>query len=64
MKGSLCCFLHEPQCLLAVFFRGGATEDCSVFSFSWEGFEAQRDLRWGFLLPGGDKGVSVKVLFC
>ena len=40
---------------------GGAR---SVFSYSWEGFEATPGLRRRFLLPGGDKGVSVKVLFC
>ena len=40
---------------------GGAR---SVFSYSWEGFEATPGLRWRFLLPGGDTGVSVKVLFC
>ena len=40
---------------------GGAR---SVSSYSWEGFEATPGLRWLFLLPGGDKGVSVKVLFC
>ena len=49
---NICCFVHEPR---------GAR---SVFSYSWEGFEATPGLRWRFLLPGVDKGVSVKVLFC
>ena len=65
---SICCFVHEPQGIFAIFFRclvQGATEDfCSVFRYSWEGFETNRDLRGCFLLPGGDKGVSLKVLFC
>ena len=45
-------------------YRGGNKGFCSVFSNSWQGFETNRGLRWCFLLPGGDKGVSVKVLFC
>ena len=39
----------------------GATEDCSVFSYSWEGFEANRGFMRRFLLPGGDKATVCKM---
>ena len=62
------CLAHEPQGIFAVFFRclvQGATEDfCSVLIYSWGGFEKNRGLRGCFLLPVGEKGVSLKILFC
>ena len=65
---SICCFVHEPegilQCSLDALYRGATEDFCSVFRYSWEGFETNRGLRGCFLLPGGDKGVSLKVLFC
>ena len=66
---SICCFVHGPQGIFAVFFRcpaqGGNRGflQC-IFRHSWEGFETDRGLRGCFLLPGGEKGVSLKVLFC
>ena len=93
---SICCFVHEPQGIFAVFFRcpiqggnrgflqwiflGGIRDKSwsarvffaalerifavSLDNYSWEGFETNRGLRGCFLMPGGDKGVSLKVLFC
>ena len=52
------------QCSLDALYRGATEDFCSAFSYSWEGFETNRGLRWCFLLPGRDKGVSLKVLFC
>ena len=52
------------QCSLDALYRGATEDLCSVFRYSWEGFETNRGLRGCFLLPGGGKGVSLKVLFC
>ena len=52
------------QCFLDALYRGATEDFCGAFSYSWEGFETNRGLRWCFLLPGRDKGVSLKVLFC
>ena len=49
------------QCSLDALCRGATEDFCTVFR---EGFETNRVLRGCFLLPGGDKGVSLKVLFC
>ena len=60
------CMSHREflQCSLDALYRGATQDFCSVFRYSWEGFETNRGLRGCFLLPGGDKGVSPKVLFC
>ena len=34
---------------------------CSVFRYSWEGFETNRGLRVCFLLPGGNFAVSLDI---
>ena len=60
------CMSHREflQCSLDALYRGATEDFCSVFRYSWEGFETNRGLRGCFLLPGGDKGVSPRVLFC
>ena len=60
------CMSHREflQCSLDALYRGATEDFCSVFRYSWEGFETSRGLRGCFLLPGGDKGVAPKVLFC
>ena len=52
------------QCSLDTLYRGATEDFWSVFKYSREGFETNRGLRGCFLLPGGDKGVFLKVLFC
>ncbi len=60
------CMSHREflQCSLDALYRGATQDFCSVFRYSWEGFETNRGLRGCFLLPGGDKGVSLRALFC